>query len=49
MKPIAFCLALLGLVAFTGAAHAGEGCPNPFSGDDTAETPLPLPAPTTGT
>jgi len=49
MKHLVLTVAVLGLVAFAGAASAGEGCPGPFATDKTAETPpqLPDPAPST--
>ena len=46
MKPFVLTIAVLGLVAFAGTAHAGPGCPGSFQTDKTAEAPPP-PAPST--
>ncbi|HUS55421.1 MAG TPA: hypothetical protein VMY41_15630 [Thermohalobaculum sp.] len=48
MKSLALSLAALGILAFAGAAQAGERCGGTFHDGRTAEVPPPPPpAPTT--
>lgn len=45
MRALVLAVAALGLVAFAGAAHAGEGCGGSMKPERTAETPPPPPPP----
>lgn len=49
MKSLVLTIAVLGLVAFAGTAHAGAGCFGSFQTDKTAEVPPPPPPPAPST
>lgn len=43
MKALTLAVAVFGIVAFAGAAHAAGGCSGMYSSEKTAEAPPPPP------